>query len=204
LKKNTPNWPSGFFTRLSVWKTAPLERNGSGLGFLALLLAILMLFLLKDAFKTEGPAGPSCRHPAFVQIEGAVRHPGVYPLCVEPTVAALVEAAGGLTGKAVLGSGKDGLLKSGDRIFLRTDGMKVAVSKTEMSAFYKAALGLPISINTESEEGLTALPGIGATSAKAIVEERNKRGGFKNLAEIMKVPGIGRKLYRKIRPYLIL
>jgi len=163
-----------------------------------------MLFLLKDAFKTEGPAGPSCGHPAFVQIEGAVRHPGVYPLCVDPTLAALVEAAGGLTDKAALGSSKDRLLKPGDRIFLQTDGRSVTVSKTEMSAFHKMTLGLPLSINTESEEGLTALPGIGAKSAKAIVEERNKRGGFKNLDEIMRVPGIGRKLYRKIRPYLIL
>jgi competence protein ComEA len=190
--------------RLSAWKTALLERNGSGLGFLALLLALLMLFLLKDAFKTEGPAGPSCIHPAFVQIEGAVRHPGVYPLCVEPTLSALVDAAGGLSDKAGLGSSKDRLLKSGDRIFLRTDGMELSVSKTEMSAFHKMALGLPLSINTESEEGLTALPGIGPMSAKAIVQERSKRGGFKNLDEIMKVPGIGLKLYRKIRPYIIL
>jgi competence ComEA-like helix-hairpin-helix protein len=204
LKKNTLNWPSGFFTRLSAWKKARRERNGSGLGFLALLLALLMLFLFKDAFKTEGPVGPSCIHPAFVQIEGAVRHPGVYPLCVEPTLSALVDAAGGLTGKGGLESRKDRLLKSGDKILLRTNGMKVAVSKTEMSAFHKMALGLPLSINKESEEGLTALPGIGATSAKAIVEERNKRGGFKNLDEIMRVPGIGLKLYRKIRPHIIL
>jgi competence protein ComEA len=204
LKKSIRNWPSGFFTRLSAWKTAPLERNGSGLGFLALLLAILTLFLLKDAFRTDGRAGPSCPDPAFVQIEGAVKHPGVYPLCAEPTVAALVEVAGGLTGKAILGSGKDVPLKSGDRVFLCTDGMTVSVSKTEMSAFYKLTLGLPISINTESEEGLTALPGIGAATAKALVEERKKRGGFKNLDEIMEVPGIGPKLYRKIRPSLTL
>jgi competence protein ComEA len=185
-------------------KTALLERNGSGPGFLAILLVILMLFFLKDALRTDGPAGAACPHPAFVQIEGAVRHPGVYRLCAEPTLAALVEAAGGLTGKATLGSGENSPLNSGDRIFLHTDGMKVAVSKTEMSAFYKITLGLPISINTESEEGLTALPGIGATSAKAIVKERNKRGGFKSLDEIMKVPGIGQKLFRKIRPYIIL
>ena len=163
-----------------------------------------MLFLLKDAFKTVEPARLPCHHPPFVQIEGDVRHPGVYPLCVEPTLTALVVAAGGLTGKAGLASDEDWLLKSGDKIVLRMDGVKVTISKTEMSAFYKIALGLPISINTESEDGLTALPGIGPRSAKAIVEERNKRGGFKNPKEISKVPGIGRKLYRKIRPYLTL
>jgi competence protein ComEA len=116
----------------------------------------------------------------------------------------LVEAAGGLTGKAILGSGKDGPLKSGDRVLLCADGVTVTVSKTEMSAFYKLTLGLPLSINTESEEGLTALPGIGAASAKALVEERKKRGGFKSLDEIMEVRGIGAKLYRKLQPYITL
>lgn len=165
---------------------------------------MLLLFLLKDTFKTAEPAKLPCDHPLFAEVRGDVKHPGVYPLCVQPTLTALVEAAGGLTGKGALLSGKDGLLKSGDKVLLRTDGMKVAISKAEMSSFYKIALGLPISINAESEEGLTAIPGIGARSAKAIVEERYKRGGFKNLEEVMEVPGIGRKLYRKIRPCLIL
>lgn len=188
----------------SAWKTALLERNGRGLGFPALLLAVLTLFLLKDAFNAGGPPRLPCRHPAFVQIEGDVGHPGVYPLCVEPTLTVLVEAAGGLTGNAGLASADNGPLTSGDKVVLLTDGENVAVSKAEMSAFYKIALGLPISINTASEEGLTALPGIGPRSAQAIVEERDKRGGFKSLKEIKKVPGIGPKLYRKIRPYLIL
>jgi competence protein ComEA len=204
LKKNIRNWPSESFTKPSAWKTALLERNGRRLGFPALLLAILMLFLLKDASNPGGPPGLPCRHPAFVQIEGNVRHPGVYPFCVEPTLTALVEAAGGLMGNAGLASAENGPLTSGDKVVLLTEGENVVASKGEMSAFYKMTLGLPISINTASEEDLTALPGIGPRSAQAIVEERDKRGGFKNLEEIKKVRGIGRKLYRKIRPYLIL
>jgi competence ComEA-like helix-hairpin-helix protein len=72
----------------------------------------------------------------------------------------------------------------------------------EMSAFYKTTLGIPIYLNSESEMGLTAIPGIGLGLAKAIVEERTKRGGFKSLDELLSVNGIGEKLYRKVTPYL--
>jgi len=71
-------------------------------------------------------------------------------------------------------------------------------------SFYKISLGLPISVNKESEEGLTALPGVGKNMAKAIVEERAKRGGFKSLDEIMGIPGIGPKFYVKMKPHLTL
>jgi competence protein ComEA len=57
-------------------------------------------------------------------------------------------------------------------------------------------------LNSESKIGLTAIPGIGLGLAKAIVEERTKRGGFKSLDELLSVHGIGEKLYRKMTPYL--
>ena len=61
---------------------------------------------------------------------------------------------------------------------------------------------MPIHLNRESETGLTAIPGIGLGLAKAIVDERSKRGGFRNLDELLSINGIGEKLYRKITPYL--
>jgi competence protein ComEA len=73
-----------------------------------------------------------------------------------------------------------------------------------MSAFYKITLGIPISLNKESETGLTAIPGIGPGLAKAIVRERSERGGFQHLRDVLSVKGIGPKLYEKIKPYVIL
>jgi len=64
--------------------------------------------------------------------------------------------------------------------------------------------GMPVSINKEIQEGLTAIPGIGPGLAKAIVRERTGRGGFQAPDEILSVPGIGPALYRKISPYLAL
>ena len=65
-------------------------------------------------------------------------------------------------------------------------------------------LGIPISINNESADGLVSLPGIGSRTAEAIVEERTRRGGFEKLSDIQSIRGIGPGLYRKIRPYLVL
>lgn len=74
----------------------------------------------------------------------------------------------------------------------------------EISSFNKITLGLPVSINKETEEGLTAVPGIGPVTANAIVEERTSRGGFKTLEELRSVKGIGDKTFNKIRIYVSL
>jgi DNA uptake protein ComE-like DNA-binding protein len=71
-----------------------------------------------------------------------------------------------------------------------------------MSAFYKVTLGIPISLNTESLYGLTAIPGIGPSIARAIVRERDKRMGFQQKNEMLSIPGIGPILYKKVARYL--
>jgi len=78
------------------------------------------------------------------------------------------------------------------------------VCTDEMTAFHKIAFGLPVSINTEGLEALTAVPGIGPKIAGLIVRERERRGGFESLGEIESIQGIGPALYGKIRPYLVL
>ncbi len=70
------------------------------------------------------------------------------------------------------------------------------------STFHKITLEIPVSINRESIEGLTAVPGIGPKIAYSIVRERGKRSGFKSLDEIKSVRGIGPALYAKIKPYI--
>jgi DNA uptake protein ComE-like DNA-binding protein len=75
---------------------------------------------------------------------------------------------------------------------------------SEMTAFQKMTLGLHVSINLESLEGLTAVPGIGPGLAGLIVIERDIRGGFKSLNEIKSIRGIGPGLYKRVRPYLVL
>lgn len=76
------------------------------------------------------------------------------------------------------------------------------LEKDDMSAFHKITLGIPININKESVNGLTAIPGIGNSLARKIEEERKKRNGFKDINELKSLPGIGEKLFSKIAPYI--
>jgi len=174
-------------------------------GFLLLLLIIFVLFSLKPSAPLSGFADSPCPQPAFVQIEGAVQNPGVYPFCAPPTLRELIRKAGGLR------QGSDALdmltypsIASGKRVSLVYDGKGYQIFQSEMSPFHKVTLGIPISLNQTSEEGFTAIPGIGQKLARTIVEERTKKGGFKDLQEFKGVPGIGQKLYARIRPYLSL
>jgi competence protein ComEA len=70
-----------------------------------------------------------------------------------------------------------------------------------VSAGEKASDQVTININTATVSELTHLPGIGASKAQAIVKYREKHV-FKKIEDIMKVKGIGRKSFKKLRPHL--
>ena len=59
-----------------------------------------------------------------------------------------------------------------------------------------------LDLNHASQEQLQKLPGIGPASAKKIVQERDRRGGFRSVNDLLKVRGIGRNLVVRLRPYV--
>lgn len=61
-------------------------------------------------------------------------------------------------------------------------------------------LAAPVNINTADAKALdTALVGVGAKTAKAIVDYRAKNGQFKSVDDLLKVKGIGPALLEKNR-----
>ncbi|NLI75094.1 MAG: hypothetical protein GX442_01475 [Candidatus Riflebacteria bacterium] len=50
--------------------------------------------------------------------------------------------------------------------------------------------GLKLNLNFASLEEIEKLPGVGKTTAKAIVDVRNQRGGFHTLEDLQDVPGL--------------
>jgi competence ComEA-like helix-hairpin-helix protein len=56
-----------------------------------------------------------------------------------------------------------------------------------------------VNINEAALEDLDGLKGIGPALAGRILEYRSKNGNFRSIEELMKVKGIGRKLFDRIK-----
>ncbi len=59
-----------------------------------------------------------------------------------------------------------------------------------------------VNINTADAAQLAKLPQIGAKMALRIMEYRKSSGGFKRLQDLLKVKGIGEKLFAKLQPLI--
>ncbi len=57
-------------------------------------------------------------------------------------------------------------------------------------------------LNQVTRPELVSLPGIGPAKADAILTYRTKVKTFRRLSQLLRVRGIGRKLFRKLRPHL--
>ena len=85
-------------------------------------------------------------------------------------------------------------------MLLTTAGAGAASQAKAAGTKTAAAVSTPININTATAAQLEALPGIGARTAQAIVDHRQKNGGFKKIEELMNVKGIGEKSFLKLKP----
>ena len=56
-----------------------------------------------------------------------------------------------------------------------------------------------LNLNSATQADLEKLPGVGAATAKSIIEYRQKNGGFKKVEELMNVKGIGEKSFLKLK-----
>ncbi len=59
-----------------------------------------------------------------------------------------------------------------------------------------------VDLNTGTVKELQQLPGIGKGLAKRIVEYRNANGPFKNVEELVKIKGIGKKTFARMKERL--
>src|ERR1700704_6172689 len=80
--------------------------------------------------------------------------------------------------------------------------LALVVSSGLAIAAGKPAPSGKVNINTATAQQLTVLPGVGEKLAARIVDYRQKAGGFKTVAELMNVQGIGEKNLAKIQAYL--
>jgi competence protein ComEA len=141
----------------------------------------------------------------WIELAGDVAIPGVYQVCQKVDfVQVITRSVGSKIATGALLHRVRWPIQNGWKWNLRQtrDGWRITGS--EMSAFQKHALAIPLSLNRETREGLTVLPGIGAHLAEAIIREREKRGGFRSIDELRCVNGVGEKILSKIRSHLTL
>ena len=133
----------------------------------------------------------------FVDVKGAVKHPGVFETTKDKRVRDLIEEAGGLLDDADTSTlnlsqkVKDQMviyvLKHGEKPKQISDGGSSS-SNTDV-----------ININTANKEQLMKISGVGKTKAEAIISYREKNGDFKKKDDITKVRGIGKATFEKIK-----
>ena len=139
----------------------------------------------------------------FVDIKGAVKNPGVYQMKVGDRVKDALDAAGGLTAEA--DSQKVNLAQRVE------DQMVIVVPKVgeEAEAIPAGAMSKEaskegkVNINTATVEELKTLKGVGEKKAEAIIEYRKKNGSFKTKEDLMKVRGIGKKLFESFEERIV-
>jgi len=147
-----------------------------------------------------------------VDVVGAVRHPGVVSLPGTARVVDAVTAAGGAYPNADL-----------ERINLAAhlvDGMRIAIPRrgsptdpagptgdaTPDSVAGGGAAGggatpaAPLDLNAATQAQLEGLPGIGPSLAQAIIQERDREGGFHSVDDLRRVRGIGDVRFAQLRP----
>lgn len=139
----------------------------------------------------------------FVDIKGAVNNPGVYQMKSGDRVKDALDAAGGLTDEA--DSQKVNLAQRvEDQMVIIVP--KVGEEATEIptgATSKEASKEGKVNINTATVEELKTLKGVGEKKAEAIIEYRKKNGSFKTKEDLMKVRGIGKKLFESFHERIV-
>jgi len=73
-------------------------------------------------------------------------------------------------------------------------------TKSPVIAPARRSVTFPIDLNTAAREELLELPGIGDKLAERILAYRKSHGAFRNVEELRKVKGIGKKRMEQVRP----
>ena len=132
----------------------------------------------------------------FVDVKGAVKHPGVFETTKDKRVKDLIEEAGGLLDDADT-STLNLSQKVKDQMIIYV--LKHGEKPKQISDSSSSSNTDVININTANKEQLMKISGVGKTKAEAIIAHREKNGDFKKKEDITKVHGIGKATFEKIK-----
>jgi competence protein ComEA len=146
-----------------------------------IVVIIVTVFVIRSRYRPSRPIEiilpPQQEIQGNIDISGAVTNPGIYQFSGGDTIGVLIQSAGGITANGT----PDSLALNIPDANAMEDTQKININRAEAWL-------------------LEALPGIGPTKAKAIIEYRQKNGFFRNVDELTKVNGISAALLEQIKP----
>lgn len=111
-----------------------------------------------------------------ILVGGEVNNPGLYPIFADDNIEDIIRAAGGLK-----------------------EGADLSQVELTICAVNEGETSQKININRAEAWLLEALPGVGEARAQAIIDYRRQNGPFRDINELMKVPGFGDVNFGKVK-----
>jgi competence protein ComEA len=142
--------------------------------------------------RASGWTPPTTEAPAvLVHVAGAVFHPGIQRLAGGARVADAITAAGG----ALPDADTDAInlatkVADGDRVYVPRRG-EITPAALASAGLTGSGPATVLDLNSATAEQLDALPGIGPSTAQAIVQYRTDHGRFRSVDGLLAVRGIG-------------
>lgn len=137
-----------------------------------------------------------------VYISGEVKNTGVYYLKKDSRITDLINICGGITEEADVSKINPAQkLNDSDKIIIPKKEENLNTESIEDTNESDINVQEKININTATKDELTSLNGIGEATANKIINYRNKNK-FKEIEDIMNVPGIGEAKFNNIKDYI--
>ncbi|MGW5424748.1 helix-hairpin-helix domain-containing protein [Streptomyces sp. NPDC003943] len=160
--------------------------------------------MLPESAAPSPTAAAAASAVVVVDVGGKVRRPGVFTLPAGSRVTDALRVAGGIRpGTDLTGLNRARVLMDGEQVVV---GLPAGAAPAGgVAAGPGGALGppgpaSPLSLSTATVEQLDALPGVGPVLARHIVEHRTEHGGFRSVAELRDVNGIGERRFADLAP----
>ena len=165
--------------------------------------------------RSSGSASSRSRpSQGFVHLKGAVLRPGIYPVRENTRWDEVVKAAGGLTANAdmqqvnlaKIASDQESLHvpEKGETVAAPATTATSGVASSGEAKAQAAGGGGAVDLNKADATQLQTISGIGPKKAADIINYRDSHGGFKEIAELKEVPGIGDKTFETLAPQFTL
>lgn len=155
-----------------------------------------------DSSSQSGAEPPATTDPVVLVIDvaGAVRHPGVYRLPAGARVLDAVKRARPLPAADESAVNLAARLSDGEQVVIPRKGQATPTG----SGADPATPAAPVSLNSGTLEQLETLDGIGPSLAQRIIDYRTAHGGFRSIADLDQVSGIGPARLAALRGHVTL